>query len=68
MSGRETEGDVGAEEIQKEGRKRSKEGGMNERGTRRFLGDDRGSCWASLQPQQLPFFFSFFLLFLSNSF
>lgn len=54
-------------------------GGMDDGGTRPFLGDDRGSCWASLQPRQLcsallcsSFFFSlslsFFLLFLSNSF
>lgn len=59
MLGRETEGDVETEEIQKEGRKRSKEGGMNARGTRPFLGDDRGSCWASLQPSHSssPVFF-----------
>lgn len=46
-------------------------GGMDDGGTRPFLGDDRGSCWASLQPRQLcsallssarPFFFSLPLL------
>lgn len=57
----ETEGEV----------KRETGGGMDDGGTRPFLGDDRGSCWASLQPRQLcsallssarPFFFSLPLL------
>lgn len=62
-------GEVEDEESgETEGEVKRETGGMDDGGTRPFLGDDRGSCWASLQPRQLCsallvlFFFSLPLL------